>query len=112
MVFWIIGGFSLEVIWGRSPLKFRLNNFEDPAVAGADIFNYSMSKCATDLSCVCTECSYMLSNKINMMSGAWCTAMPKPQWCYILCMRERIVRSTIISIGVLNDTHAQQLASL
>ena len=62
MVFWIIGGFSLEVIWGQSPLKFRLNNFEDPAVARADIVDYSMIKMCY-LSC--SYRVYMLINKYD-----------------------------------------------
>ena len=45
VIFWIIGGFSLEVIWGQSPLKSRLNHCKDPAVARAGIYDYSMLEC-------------------------------------------------------------------
>ena len=104
--------FSLEVIWGQSPLKFRLNNFEDPVVARADIVDCSMIKVCY-LSCLYRmymlinkydgwrlvhgqakthSRMYMLINKYDEWCLVCCTARPKPQWCYVLCMWERIAR--------------------
>ena len=80
---------SLEVIWDQSPLKFRLNNFEDPAVIRADIVDYLMIKMCY-LSCLYRV--YMLINKYDEWRLVHSQAKTLMQ-CYVLCMWERIARS-------------------